>query len=86
MNILVSNLSVHIMQQDLVRLFSPFGQVSNVELLRDPASGQSRGNAFVEMPFDEQAGQAIKALDGALIDGKRISVRGVAYQAGEFNN
>ena len=49
-------------------------------------TGRSRGNAYVEMPVQAQAVQAIRALDRSEIDGQTISVYEIEYKAGEFNN
>jgi RNA recognition motif-containing protein len=86
MNILVSNLSVNINNNDLVALFSAFGKVSYAAVVRDKKSGRSRGNAFLEMPFGVEGEQAINALNHTLLDGKEIIVQEIAYKAGEFNN
>ena len=49
MKIYVGNLSFNTADQDLQALFAPFGQVDSVRLIRDHATGQSRGFGFVEM-------------------------------------
>lgn len=86
MNILVSNLSESINNSDLVSLFSAFGAVSYAAIVREKASGRSKGTAFLEMPFEAQAEQAIAALHASFLDGKRIFVQEIIYKAGEFNN
>lgn len=86
MNILVSNLSENINNNDLVSLFSAFGDVSYAAIVREKKSGRSKGTAFLEMPFKAQAEQAITALHLSFLDGKRILVQEIVYKAGEFNN
>ena len=86
MNIHVTNLSSNIMDDDLGKLFSAYGEVSFIAVVRDKNNGRSKGNAFVEMPVQAQAEQAILALHHMEIDGLKISVHEVEYKAGEFNN
>ena len=42
--------------------------------------------AFLEMPYEAEAEQAIVALNMLLLDGKRIVVQAIMYKPGEFNN
>lgn len=86
MNILVANLSVNINSNDLIEMFSVYGKVSFAVIVRDTVSGRSKGNAFLEMPNEAEAEQAISALNHSLLDGKEITVQEIAYKPGEFNN
>ena len=86
MNILVTNLSANIISDDLSQLFSVYGEVSFVAVVRDKKSGRSKGSAFVEMPLEAQAEQAILALHYKELDGQKITVQEIKYKAGEFNN
>lgn len=86
MHILVSNLSVNVMNDDLILLFSTYGTVSFSAVVRDSKTGRSKGRAFVEMPYEPQGEQAISALNGTALDGKKITVQKIESKAGEFNN
>lgn len=86
MHILVSNLSVNVMNDDLIQLFSTYGTVSFSAVVRDSKTGRSKGRAFVEMPFEAQGEQAISALNGTALDGKEMTVQKIESKAGEFNN
>jgi len=86
MNILVCNLSLNIISNDLRQLFAEYGEVSFVVVVRDKKNGRSTGTAFVEMPQEANAEQAIVALHQRELDGKQISVQQIGYKAGEFNN
>lgn len=86
MHILVGNLSVNVISDDLVELFSRYGEVSYSAIVRDSKNGRSKGRAFIEMPYEAQAEQAISALNGTALDGKEISVQKIEDKAGEFNN
>jgi len=86
MNILVSNLSSNVIDEDLKKLFSVYGEVSFIVVVRDRKTGRSKGNAFVEMPQGVQGEQAILGLHKMEMDGTIISVEEILYKAGEFNN
>ena len=86
MNIHVTNLSFSIIDADLDKLFSVYGLVSFVVIVRDIKNGRSKGVAFVEMPVQAKARQAVLALHKTRLDGQEIGVREVKYKAGEFNN
>jgi RNA recognition motif-containing protein len=74
MKIYVGNLSFNTADQELTALFTPYGQVDSVRLMRDRATGQSRGFGFVEMA-DAGAGRAAcTALDQQEFEGRRLTV------------
>ncbi|MFM2102022.1 MAG: putative RNA-binding protein rbpD [Bacteroidota bacterium] len=64
MNIFVSNISFKVREQSLKDLFSQYGEVSNVRIIRDKESRRSKGYGFIEMPDDKQGETAIEALNG----------------------
>lgn len=64
MNIHVSNLDISVTEDDLRGLFSPFGEVSNVNVVKERSTGRSKGYAFVEIPNNSEADKAMKALNG----------------------
>lgn len=70
----VSNLGFHTTEDDLRKLFEPFGQVTSTKLVIDRTTGRSRGFGFVEMESTEEANQAITRLNGKEIEGRSISV------------
>jgi RNA recognition motif-containing protein len=74
MNIFVGNLPFTITEDKLKDLFVAFGEVSNIKLITDKATGEPRGFAFVEMPTQSEAEAAIKRLDGTFIDRRAIQV------------
>jgi RNA recognition motif-containing protein len=79
MNIHIANLNINLIESDLQRMFSAFGEVASVELIRDKLNNRSRGRAFVEMPVALEAQQAISSLDRTEIKGKMITVSQVVY-------
>lgn len=86
MDIQVVNLSVHVMESDIEKMFSVYGDVLSVTIKRNEANGRSTGNAFVRMRNDEEAQMAIKGLNQTVVDGKRIAVMEVKYGLGKYNN
>ena len=74
MNIYVSNLSFNVQDQDLREYFEDYGEVSSAKVITDKFTNRSRGFGFVEMADDTAAEKAIKELNGAMVDGRSISV------------
>ena len=74
MKIYVGNLSYKITYEDLVKLFTPFGSVTECKVVLDRDSGRSKGFGFVEMPNQAEGEEAIKQLDGKEIDERNIKV------------
>jgi RNA recognition motif-containing protein len=74
MNIYVGNLPFSITDADLRETFSRFGDVSQVNLITDKFTGESKGFGFVEMANNSQADAAIKGLNGKDLKGRNITV------------
>ena len=74
MNIYVGNLSRQAGETELRTLFSEFGEVKSIKIIKDNVSGESRGFAFVEMPEESQGLQAIRALDSREFQSRRLKV------------
>lgn len=72
--IYVGNLSFGTEEEGLKGAFKKFGEVGSVSIIVDRDTGRSKGFAFVEMPDDENAMEAIKNLNGSVLDGRKIRV------------
>ena len=70
----VGNLKYTVSSEQLEELFARFGPVSSAEVPIDRETGRSRGFGFVEMANDQEAHEAIEALDGRDHDGRRLTV------------
>ena len=70
----VGNLSFDTMDAHLQELFSSMGQVVSAQVVTDRATGRARGFGFVEMATDEDAQNAIQALDGREFMGRNLRV------------
>ena len=69
----VGNLNYQSTEDDLRNLFSKFGAVQNVTIVKDRYSGQSKGFAFVEMSNHDDAEKALE-LNGSDFLGRSINV------------
>ena len=74
MNIYIGNLAFSTTGDDLRTLFAEFGEVQEAKVIMDHHANRSKGFGFVDMPSNSEADQAIKALNGRLIDGRNIRV------------
>ena len=70
----VGNLPYETTETDLQTLFESAGQVSTINIVRDRATGQARGFAFVEMGDTESAQRAINELDRHQYGGRALTV------------
>jgi RNA recognition motif-containing protein len=70
----VGNLPYEVTESALQTLFEGAGQVSTVTIVRDRATGQARGFAFVEMTDPEEARRAITELDKHQFGGRSLTV------------
>jgi RNA recognition motif-containing protein len=70
----VGNLSFHSTSESVREAFTQHGTVTDVHLVTDRQTGQSRGFAFVTMGDDAQASKAIAAMNGAMLDGRALRV------------
>src|SRR4051812_23644549 len=70
----VGGLGWDITPEELRGAFSNFGNVTDVQILRDRATGRSRGFGFVTFEKHADADQAIKHMDGRELDGRSIKV------------
>jgi RNA recognition motif-containing protein len=74
MNIFVGNLSKDVTDDDLQNMFSEFGNVRSVKIIKDLFSGESKGFGFIEMPGISEAQKAINELNTKELKGKKIVV------------
>lgn len=59
---------------ELKELFAAHGTVASATVVRDRESGRSKGFGFVEFEKDDEGKAAEKALNGADLGGRAISV------------
>ena len=73
-NIFVGNLSFSSTEDTVRNMFERYGVVNSARIMTDRETGRSRGFAFVEMENEQEADQAIQALNGSTLDGRAINV------------
>jgi RNA recognition motif-containing protein len=70
----VGNLPYSASEDTLRQLFSSYGQVTDVNIITDRATGRAKGFGFVEMASDTDAQSAIQNLNGYQLDGRALTV------------
>ena len=70
----VGNLSYDVDSSALGELFTPHGTVTSSQIIMDRDTGQSKGFGFVEMGSDQEAADAIGALNGQDHGGRALTV------------
>ena len=60
--------------QDLVDAFNAYGSVEKASIISDRNSGRSKGFGFVTMNNDDEANQAIEAMNGSDFSGRALKV------------
>lgn len=72
--IYVGNMSYGTTEDTLSQIFSEYGEVLSVAIIKDRYTDQSKGFGFVEMADEAAAEQAIQTLNGSELDGRRVRV------------
>ncbi len=72
--IYVGNLSFDTNDEQLNKIFMPFGAVSSARVVKDKYTDRSRGFGFVEMDNVAEADKAIAELNGKTIDGRQLNI------------
>ena len=73
-SIYVGNLLFSATEDDLREAFGQYGEVADVNIIKDRDTGRPRGFAFVEMPDAAEAAAAIKELNLQQIGGRAVTV------------
>jgi RNA recognition motif-containing protein len=64
MKLFVAGLPYDFDDAELVEFFEKFGKINSAKVATDKETGKSRGFAFVDMMNDDEAKEAIEALNG----------------------
>lgn len=75
MKLLVRNLARTTTEDELLAMFTAFGQVQSCTLVMDKDTGDSKGFGFVEMPRQGEAKAAMKSLNFKDVAGNKIRVK-----------
>lgn len=74
MNIYIGQLPYNVSEDELKEIFTEYGEIASLNLVKDRFSGQSKGFGFIDMPNNSEADQAIKALNKTMLKGREIKV------------
>ena len=81
MKILVRNLDRNVTDAEILDLFKAYGKVESCVVVKDEATGKSKGFGFVEMPNPGEAVKAIKGLKTLRVRGMGIRVKAAEDKA-----
>ena len=74
MSIFVGNLPFRAEREDVLQLFTPFGEVTNCSLPLERDTGRKRGFAFIEMADEALESSAIESLQGTEMMGRPLRI------------
>ena len=74
MSIFVGNLPFRAEREDVLQLFTPFGEVTNCSLPLERDTGRKRGFAFIEMADESLETAAIESLQGTEMMGRPLRI------------
>ncbi|WP_055148295.1 RNA recognition motif domain-containing protein [Jiulongibacter sediminis] len=74
MDLHVSNLPFKLTEAELTQIFEAHGAVESVQIILDHKLRQSKGYGFVKMPNDDEALNAIEALNGSEVIDRVLKV------------
>lgn len=70
----VGNLSFRMTDPELRSLFEPYGVIESSRIVTNPDTGGSRGFALIAMSNDNEADEAMAALNGKDVGGRTLTV------------
>ena len=82
----VGNLSYSTTEESLNALFAQFGEVVSAVVIKDRATGQSKGFGFIEMDTDIMGERAIGGMNGKPLDDRRIRVSAAVDKPRRFGD
>jgi len=74
-NLFIANLDWDITSEDLESTFSAFGPVTYAHVVYDNATKRSKGFGYIEMVETDHGINAINALNGMDINGRKLDVK-----------
>jgi len=89
--VFVGSLAWETDDENLRRAFSKCGEISEANVVRDRATGRSRGFGFITFMSEDGATAAIETMDGGIVEGRQVKVNYADRNAGggrrrDYNN
>ncbi len=75
MKLFVAGLPYDLYDEELEEIFEKFGTIASAKVAMDKETGKSRGFAFVDMPNDSEAKEAIEHLNDISLGKKPLVVK-----------
>ena len=75
MKLFVAGLPYDLFDEELEEIFEKFGTIASAKVAMDKETGKSKGFAFVDMPNDEEAREAIEHLNDISLGKKPLVVK-----------
>ncbi len=82
----VGNIAFSATENDLRELFSEYGEIESLKIIKDNFTNRSRGFGFIEMTNENDAKKAITALNGKTFMGKTLTVAEAKPQQRNFSD
>lgn len=73
-NVYIKNLNEEVDDEKLRGLFGKFGNITSAVVMKDAATGKSKGFGFVCFSSTEEANRAVMGMNGQMQDGKPLYV------------
>ena len=70
----VGNIPYNATEEDLKQLFSEYGEIESLKIMKDQFTDRSKGFGFIEMANENDAKKAIATLNGKDFMGKSLAV------------
>lgn len=74
MKVYVGNFPYTFDEKKLEELFSSYGEIEEVNVIKDKFSGRSKGFGFITFKENESAKKAIAEMNGKEIEGRELKV------------
>jgi len=74
MKVYVGNLPFSVGDEKLKEMFSSYGEIEEVSVIKDKFSGRSKGFGFVTFKNDEEAKKAISEMNDKDVEGRNLKV------------
>jgi len=75
----ICKLNVDTQEEDLEAIFSRFGKIVELDIIRDYKTGRSLNYGFITFADEDSCINAYRSMEGAIIDDRRIHLQAIQY-------